>query len=95
MESVMISLRSLLKGCNIHFGGKGVNRPFAIFTISVRDTLVNFKNLSKTSLTAIQLKFPKDNDVMSLTMKATSIGQSLQVTKMFFLINIILLQNVQ
>ena len=95
MESVMISLRSLLKGCNIHFGGKGVNRPFAIFTISVRDTLVNFKNLSKTSLTAIQLKFLKDNDVMSLTMKATSIGQSLQVTKMFFLINIILLQNVQ
>ena len=94
MESVMISLRSLLKWCNIHFGGKGVNRPFAIFTISVRDTLVNFKNLSKTSLTAIQLKFPKDN-VMSLTMKATSIGQSLQVTKMFFLINIILLQNVQ
>ena len=45
MESVMISLRSLLKGCNIHFGGKGVNRPFAIFTISVRDTLVNFSKL--------------------------------------------------
>ena len=33
---------------------------------------------------------------MSLTMKATYIGQSLQVTKIVFLINIIiLLQNVQ
>ena len=44
MESVMISLGSLLKGCNIRFVGKSFNRPFAIFKISVTDTLVNFSS---------------------------------------------------